>query len=489
MRDFDKEPLRAVGLVLFAIAGALGCGSASEESPSSARGERSGPSNASTSGRARTDRAESDPATPIDSADQAPDKFSGAGVGGAPLRGALRVSVVDARERPLPDATVVVGRMQARTDAEGIASFEDDALTAPVTITAQADGYAASTVIGVRSELAKLALAPYPRRIATATVSGSIELPSPAVGQYTAALILYSHTAQFGAPENAIAQPMEGDAAQNLCVRASTLGPSTCNWRMNVRTGRQVHYAIVVTGSPGSSLTDTSDDSYELLGYAIQPDVDVHEGDSIRDVRLTMSPATDLTTLSIEMPSAPSGLSTRIAFPFIDLGDRGQLVFPLPTVRPGSDVARLPALSGALAGGHYRVVGLATPTLGAAHPFSSSFAHEVGGGSVSLPEFLDVPGVPSGGAGAYRFEPAAGASFHLASFVDGERGSRWSVLLLDDADGFQLPDLDEDPLAGSRVELTVSAIELPDFDKTDFSFERFNQEIARVSESSASVDP
>ncbi len=411
----------------------------------------------------------------------------GGGVTGDPIAGAITVFVVDEADAPIAGASVQVGPLQGTTDADGRARFEDAGLSGPQSVTASATGRAAATWIGVAAGEVTLVLLPRTRpAVATATASGSIDLPSPSFGKYTVALILCSQTHEYGARENTITQAMNGDTPVNLCLRTSDFDPSSCDWQMKVRTGRQVHYAILAEGDAHGT-TDASDDTFDLIGYAVGDSIDVSAGQSLTGETFTAIGDGALTNAAITIPDGPSGLGDAVALPFLDLGADGQLVFPLPTLRPGLSTTRVPAPSGRFAGTHYNVVGLASPAFGDAYPYSASFQRDTGIGGATLPAWLPAAGGLGGAGGTYSFAPVSGASFHVVSLVNGSGDTAWSITVLDQASSFQLPSVSPDPLPSSGLTMRVAAIELPGFDPTSFGLADFSNRVTQVSESTAAV--
>jgi hypothetical protein len=316
--------------------------------------------------------------------------------------------------------------------------------------------------------------------LATARVSGTIagwsSLPVPLdLSHYNLAVVLYSFTDQWGAPENSITQPMNGDVPKNTCI-TSALSADPCAWEMNTRTGPQVHMAIIVEGD-SKSTTDTSDDTFTLIGYAVKTGLDLSAGQNVTGETLEMvSVATQ--DVRVTFPSAPSGAPDRLAFPFIDLGAEGQLPFAVPTLAPGSTSTKVPALSGPFASGHYAMVGLALPGDGAPRPYSATFARDSSFASgVSLDNYLATPTNLSA-AGDYSFTAASGSSVHIASIADTADNVQWTAVLLDGRTSFSLPA----NLGAGSYELRVAAVDIPGFDPAAFSFENNSSTIARAAE-------
>lgn len=412
----------------------------------------------------------------------------GGGVTGGAIDGALTVFVLDENDAPIAGATVQVGALTAATDGDGRARLEDPSITGSQVVTASDSGRTVATWVGVTADQVTIVLGPRTRpAVATATASGTVDLPSPSFGKYTVALVLYSQTGEYGAPENTIVQPMNGDSPVNLCVRTSDFDPSSCDWQMKVRTGRQVHYAIIAEGDPNGTTSDASDDTFDLLGYAVGSPMDVSAGQSITGETFTAISDGALTNASISIPNGTSGLNDPVALPFLDLGADGQLVFPLPTLRPGASATRLPALTGMFSGAHYNLVGLASPTFGDAYPYSASFERDVSIDGASLPSWLTATSGMSGSGDLYAWAPVSGTSMYVVNLVDGSGNVDWQITVLDGTTSIQLPGMTPDPLPSPSVTMRVAAIELPGFDPTSFGLSDFSSRVTRVSETTGTV--
>lgn len=432
--------------------------------------------------------------------DVEPSLIAGGGVSSGAIAGEVNVYVIDAEtEQPIAGASVRVGAasdanpLTGSTDAAGLLVLSDDSLAGPQTITAVASGHAAATWFGANGANVTIPLQPRPKpNVPTATVSGSIDgwssLPAPTdLSHYLVAGVFYSHTPEFGAPENAIEQPMDGDLPVNLCVRTMLSG-SSCSWQMKVRTGKQVHYALIVEGNDtNGTTTDTSDDTFTPVGIAVKTGLDISAGQNLTGEVLTMVSAGDLTSVSVTVPSPPAGVNSAAAIPILDIGEQGLVVFPLPPITPTASTSSILKPTGAFAGGSYALTGLAVPAIDVSHPFSSSFVRDVSFSSTeALPAWLAPPTGLSAAGGSYSFSPASGASVHSANILDSGENIVWSVLLLDGFSSFSLPALDPDPLPAGSLDFRAGAIDLSGFTPGNFSLADFNDELARASEARVS---
>ena len=421
-----------------------------------------------------------------DGGDVDPVLIPGGGVTSGSIDGEVNVHVVEVgTATPIPQASVRVGALEALTNAEGLAVISDPSLVGPQTVTATATGHAAATWIGVAGANVTIPLEPPQRNAPTAHVTGTIAgwdgLPDPAFGNYRLAVVLYSFVDDVNHPDNKIAQPMSGGAPLNTCLKSAL--SDNCSWQLNARVGRQVHFATIVEGDPNGTTSDPSDDTYELIGYAIGEPMTLTAGQQMNGESLTVISAGERTGMTVTFPPAAGGLTDVVAIPMLDLGDDGRLVFPLPTLRPGNASTQVLAPTGRFAGS-YELVALATPPGAATQPYSSSFVHAASPGAVTIDAWLGAPSQVAATSGTYSFTPAAGAQVNYATFVRGG-ATLWSVTLLDATTSFQLPALTPDPLGNGQVELQITAADVAGFDPTDFTVPDVTAALARAAGASA----
>jgi hypothetical protein len=402
---------------------------------------------------------------------------AGGGVTGGPIAGALHVYVVAAGgATPIAGAAVRVGAADdpaphtGTTDATGLVTFTDAGLTGAQSITATATGKTAVTWIGANATDVTIPLEPSPRATPTAHAAGSItgwdSLPQPSLTHYTLGVVLYSFLANVGAPENHLTQPTSGGAPLDTCV--TSVNGSTCAWQLVTRTGPQVHVAAIVDGNTQGTASDTSDDTYTLIGYAAGAATSLTPGQQQTNEQLTMVPANALTSLAVTFPAAPAGLGHLVAIPMLDLGANGKIVFPLPTVAPGHTSTKVIAASGAFAG-TYDLVALATPSATTNTPYSSVFATGINLANTAIDPFLPAPRALSTTGGTYAFTASTGASLHYATFTRPDQSVAWNVTILDGTTSFKLPALSPDPLGTGARTLAVTAADITGFDAAHFA--------------------
>ena len=221
-----------------------------------------------------------------------------------------------------------------------------------------------------------------------------------------------------------------------------------------------------------------TDDTYTILGYAVKTGLNLSAGQTVTNETLTMT-SLATTSVSVQFSGAPSGVGERLAFPFIDAGDAGQLVFPLPTLTPGSTSTVVPALAGPFADMSYLLVGLAVASTDSARPYSVTFERGLTfSGSQSMTEFLDIPSGVSNSGDTYSFSGASSASTHFVALADASDNLAWTVLILDGSTSFTLPAISPDPRAGRSLQVRVTAADLAGFNPSNFTVRSFASQMA-----------
>ncbi len=424
--------------------------------------------------------------------DVTPKLIAGGGVDDAPVGGELNVHVIDARTGvAIAGAAVRVGGASATapitgtTSAAGLVELTDAALSGKQTVTASAAGYAPATWIGVNGANVTLPLAPtsaVPQATVAGTITGWGTLPGVSLGQadeYNLAVVLYTFLDDLNAPENQIPPPMDGASPANICLKTAVA--DDCSWRMNARTGAQLHYAVIVRGNTNGTNEDLSDDTYTLLGYAVGTPTTLAAGQNVASEALALVSAGAMTGLQVTFASAPGGLGEVVAIPMLDLAASGRVVLPLPAVTPAAASAMVPAAQGAFGGGVLEVVAIASPPGADEFPFSTTFARQVAGGTAALGAFPAPPTGLAAASGTYSFSAVAGASLHFATFSGADGRSRWNVVVLDGTTSFTLPALSPDPLPSGALELQISGSEVPGFNKEDFTIPAVTSAFTRAS--------
>ena len=324
----------------------------------------------------------------------------------------------------------------------------------------------------------------------TATASGTITgwdtdaRLVPAVGHYTIALVTYSHTDDFDDPANDLVQPTDGMGNDlNVCGRFAA-GPAVCNWQMNVRTGGQIHYAIIMDGDTNGTPMNFDDDVWTFKAYAIKTGINLSSGQASTGEALALLADADVQTLTVTFPAVtPTGLGNVMAMPILDAGAEGWLLLPLPALSPASTTARVPRLTGALASGSYKLLARAQTTAPMADvPNTNVFMQDVNiSGTVQITDWLPTATGLSATSGTYSFGAVSGANLHAVDFRDATGKKAWAVALLDGSTSFTLPALTPDGLPAGMVDMEVNAIDVTGFSASDFMLDNLFDILNRMS--------
>jgi hypothetical protein len=425
-----------------------------------------------------------------------PTLIPGGGVGSGSIDGEVNIFVIDSQtDQPIGGATVRLGEAGeaapalGQTDSSGLITFTD--VSGPQVITVTASGHAASTWFGADGANVTIPLEPLmdvtvPMAHTEGTIAGWAGMAAPTtMNHYLAAGVFYSFTDDIGSPENEITQPNGTLGPANICLKVNGLPDPGCNWQLNSRTGKQAHYALILEGDSKGTATDVSDDTYELIGFAVKTGIDLTAGMDVSGETLTPVAMADLTNISVSFPAAPAGLGTVIGVPVINLGDDGQILMILPQLTPTMVMSKVPALTGDLAAASYDFFARATPAPMDDTPSSTTFLRNKDiSATIDFPSWLPTPSDVSAAQGTYSFGAVSGASIHTGEFTDSAGRPAWNFSLLDGRTSFTLPTLTPDALPTGDVTLTVNAFTVPSFDPNDFSVDAILPTITAASDNS-----
>jgi hypothetical protein len=422
----------------------------------------------------------------------APMLIAGGGVGSGAVDGLVNVYAIDSQTKaPISGATVVVGALMATTDSTGLATIKGGTLKGPQTITVTASNYATTTFVGANGANVTIPLdsnmAVTPDSATTmGTITGWDSLPAPAMGHYFIAYVMYSLTPNLGDPANSIQTPqgslMGVPVPGNACFKLTQpIMVSQCAWQLKSRTGAQTHYAIILDGDAHGTLS-FADDTYTVYGYAEKTGLTLTKDAMVSNEALTMVADADEQTATVSFPTAPAGLAQSGAFPIIDNGT-DWVALVIPGVTPMSTTLKIPKLTGDFAGAKYNLVASAQADMNTKSPSTNEIQKNIDlGQTYTIPAWLPTPTSVSATAGTYSFTAATGAIVHSAKFTDSTGKTSWNVTLLDDSTSFTTPTGITDPLPAGMVTLTVTALDIPNFDVTNFSIDAVKNTVVRTSE-------
>lgn len=278
-----------------------------------------------------------------------PHVIPGGGVGDGAIDGEVNVYVIDAdTDAPVTTATVGVADIEAAVDDTGLVIVED--VKGPQTVVVKATGYRSAVWAGVNGAnitipLTKLQTGTVPQ----ATLSGSItgyESVTPTAG-VKAALLMYTQTDDLGDPANELTTPNNA----NVCFG------NTCAWSLVSRAGSvHVMAAIVQVTDPNNTPADSSDDVFEILGWASRA-VTVEDGVNQSGIALDMIQTGDLDNVTVDLGQPPAGLPELGTIVGIEMGDDEVAQIPVSFLSTDGP-ALLPKLS-AFPGSTYRLTAIA----------------------------------------------------------------------------------------------------------------------------------
>jgi hypothetical protein len=441
-----------------------------------------------------------------------PRLIAGGGAGDGAIKGALHVYAIDdATGDPIAGASVRVGLasdtapLVASTDSTGLASFTDGKLEGPQMVTVTATGHAASTWVGANAANLTIPLeSAQTAAPATAKAEGTIQgwdsRPNPAANHLLLAYIGYSYVEPFDDPANGMVQDTFDfyglTLPTNICAKVMVNGTarSACNWKLNTRIGRQVHWAVILDYDTKGTLTDRSDDTYTVVDYAFLMDVTLTAGEDKTGETLVPVGTGGMTTATIEpLQAAPTSMSVVASLPLIRTPDTGNIALTFTPFGPSVHTQPVPALTGVLASAKYDFVARAKASATMDFPQSTIWKREVAIASViDFGAWLLPPTSFSATGGTYSFSPAAEASMHTAKFLQqGTSGvtTAWNVGLLDGSTSFTLPTLSSSPLPAGTLQMRVEAVTVPDLDSKDFEINTLKGSATRHSAGQLSFTP
>lgn len=426
-----------------------------------------------------------------------PRVLEGGGISDGAIAGRVNVYAVDGQtDEPISGADVYIGEpgeelITGTTDSSGLLQVDDGALSGPTTITVVATGYGAQTWFGANGVNVTIPLTPDnpASNIPQAELSGTIEgwddaIPDPETNHVIIGVVLYSQSPQLGDEANDLPQPGgAGGLPGNTCVK-SALG-SQCAWRANVRTGKVSLVSIIIDlDTKGNQ--DDSDDETTVIGFAYALDITVGDGVDQSGIELTRLDVANLTEVSVDAASPPTGLDEQAFLLGLDLGDSGIAQLGILQDTSGGNIM-VPALTGPFASASYQAITFAQMGTEDGAPSSAIIQRGITdlSATIELGAYLPLPADIDETAGAYSFGPVDGVTFHTADFSDAQ-GQVWGVALLDGRTTFTLPGIDPSPLPSGAVDLSVSAFD-GDVDLTDFLIDDFTRTFDRISTNRASV--
>src|SRR2546423_13252438 len=246
--------------------------------------------------------------------DVGPRMITGGGVGDGSIDGRLNIYIIDnITYAPLPGAMVAIGTKTATTDATGLVTFND--LSGAQTVAVKADGYRMTVWQGANGANMTIPLTASTTTPDSATLSGAItgwDTITVPTGHTKAGLVTYSQTDDLGNAANNLQTPGMG----NICT-----GIATCNWTLVSRTGEVSVVAILVD-------RDNAKGTFTIIGYATKSALTVDKGVNQSGLALALVQTGDLQNVSIDLGTAPAGLTMTSAIVGIEVAKNEVVQLP-----------------------------------------------------------------------------------------------------------------------------------------------------------------
>ncbi|HEU0029541.1 MAG TPA: hypothetical protein VFQ53_02825 [Kofleriaceae bacterium] len=386
----------------------------------------------------------------------------------------------DAARTPIANAEVRVGAISGTTDADGL--FVADGVTGPQDVVAKAPGHRAELWLGANgANMTMNLVADNVATPASANLSGSITGftgLTVAAGHAKLALVTYSNTDDLGDPANEIAQTTEN---QNLCFGVQAADP--CNFTVTTRTGK-VALVAAIFDRDLKGTADPADDTSVLLAWAVRQGLDVTGGANQTGVDLTIVSASNTQSVSAELGSPPSSLTTVGAIVGIELGDEG--IAQLPAfLTPSAPSLMVPKLAGLTGATGYRLTAIANDGSTTNGAQSVVLRRGLSGPTLAAGDWLAPPTAVALTRTGGSWTNAANATAHGVELAQG--GTRLlNVTVLDGRTTVTMPDLVT--LPSGSLTATVNAIGADNFDVTNFSLDADRDKLNRVGGQSTTIN-
>lgn len=410
------------------------------------------------------------------------------GAWGAPIQGAVNVTVYSSGGGPIDGAFVMLSTRaetvyQGTTNPDGMVTLSGPDVLGEQTITATAAGHSSATVQRVDAENVTILLDPPPNpqqpppgpqpATFTGNLTGLNKVAIPGPGEFLMAVVVTSQVDRF--TDN----PPPGDGGVLL-----NNGPYTI-------TSRLGDVALIALGGLYNNNTQT----FTPLSMGIKRYLFASEGQTQTvDIDLNIPLDQTLPVKLTDVPTLASGTVTNQAQAWLDLGFEG--VFgELPVGTSTTDliqIEHLPALSGDLANASYFIEGGAYASTGA---LSVGMADGITtlGQLTALPTLLGIPeittpqagGSPTNGVVQFNYNSPNRPDFFYVRFETFMQQKKWDAFFPGTVNGFQLPTFPdfshlpaEDrpvPYTGEPLIMLIIAIDKPGAQFNTFTYNDLDQ--------------
>jgi len=397
----------------------------------------------------------------------------GGGIGDGPIDGVANLYVIDELTRaPIANAQVQIGTQTGTTDSTGL--FVAHGVMGAQTVAVKQTGYKSALWIGANGANMTIDLTPAVDPAPTsAQLSGSITGfggLTVASGHIKTAIITYSQS--DGAPdyENNLATANGTNACNGLTPGAG------CTFTVTARPGSVALVAVIYDHDLHGTPTDPTDDTYAVMGWAVQTGIAVTAGQDQTGLALTLIDAGHQNDVTVSFGTVPAGLPNVAAIVGIETGTAdGVIQLPVPlTPTSGSATLHAPALS-AFSGATYRLSAFANNGTTSTAITSAVLAHKVTGTALAAGTWLAPP------ANVVLTRTTAAWAAEAGAVVQGEdidqSTTHWlGITAFDGSTSIAIPDLVALPATGT-LDAKATAIG-GTIDPTNFSIDTDRDKIA-----------
>ncbi len=408
--------------------------------------------------------------------------IEGGGISDGPIDGVANIYVInDTTREPIAGAKVLVGTVEGQTDSTGL--FIAEGIKGPQTIAVKADTFRSEMWLGANGanmtfdlELATPAVAP------RATLMGTIDTSSIVVpqGHLRFGLVFYSQTDDLGDPSNEIPTPND----KNICSGGGMNNPQPCAFTIDVRGGRVALLAAIYDRDLKGTPAVPDDDTMTLIRWAYRGGITVTAGVAQSGQDLTLVDVGNMSNITVDFGSPPSGLPTVGALIGMNLGTDG--VFQIPLFRTPTDATLLaPKLAAFTGATSFRLTAIANTGTDPATTQSVLIRRVLGGPTLAAGTWLTPPASPTITRTSATWTAVAGATVHSVEYKQGT-ASLLNVTSFDGSTTMTIPDLVA--LPAGTITGTVSGIGADGLDVTDFALDEDKDKLVAVSAQTATIN-
>ena len=340
--------------------------------------------------------------------------------------------------------------MEGVTDSAGL--FTIQAVKGPQTILVKADTFRPEMWVGANGTNMTFDLNPGTDPIAPQSMlSGSIDLSSIVVpvGHVKLGLVGYSQSDDLGDADNNIKTPND----KNICNAGTMAAPTPCAFQIDVRAGRIALLAAVYDRDLKGTPNNPADDTMTLIRWAYRGGITVTAGVDQSAQDLTLVDVGNMSNLTVDFGSPPSGLQTVAAIIGMDLGTDG--VFQIPVIKTPTDATLLAPKLAAFSATSFRLTALANNGTTPATTESIVLHRGLTTSTLAAGTWLLPPASPNLTRTSAAWTAVAGATVHSVEYTQGT-ANLLNVTMFDETTDFTVPDAVS--LPSGAVSAKLSAI-------------------------------